>query len=620
MIDLLQAWAPDGFNLSAIAVFSLVVLTTVAFVREWTSPDMIALCTLGALLLLGLLPVTDVVVDGRVVESGLLSVFSNGAPITIAAMFVLSAGLERTGAIEVMGRVFTRLAGKSELRALSVLVLMTVFVSAFINNTPVVVVFMPIVLAHARATGLKASKLLIPLSFAAILGGTCTLIGTSTNLVVDGIAQEFDQRPFGFFEITPLGVVYATIGTLYLVTFGRKLLPARSSLAELIEPQADRHFLSQFIVDKGSDLIGKPLTETLLRQFRGTQVLEIRRRGQNLTAPIDELKIQEADRLLVSLPSSFVKRVNETDGIRYLGQASLRELETREMKLVEGVIGPRSDLVGQTLEEIGFRRNFGVQVLAIHRQGANLRNEIGRVRLDFGDTLLMEGPVEAVSRLQKGHDFITITEPPESSVVPGKLWIGVAISAMFVAGASLKILPVPGLAILVALAMVIFRCVNLRQAYESIQWNLIFLIIGMLSLGLAMEQTGAAKILVDGVMHLCGGYSPWVVLSVVYFLSSLLTEVISNSAVAALLTPIVVGIAKNLEYAGEIGVDSRPFIVALMFGASASFATPIGYQTNTYVYGAGGYQFRDFPKVGIPLNLILWIVASFLIPHWWPFR
>ncbi|MCB1090969.1 MAG: SLC13 family permease, partial [Verrucomicrobiae bacterium] len=521
MIDLIQPWLP-GVNLPAISVFVLLIVVTVGFFREWGPPDVVALCALGAIILLGLLPVSDVIKDGIIVERGLLSVFSNGAPITIAAMFVLSAGLERTGAIEAMGSMFTRIAGKSELRVMLVLILMAAGLSAFINNTPVVVVFMPIVLAHARATGLKASKLLIPLSFASILGGTCTLIGTSTNLVVDGISQSYGEAPVKMFEITKLGIVYAIIGTVYLITVGRKLLPARSSLAELLEPQSERHFLSQFVVEKDSSLIGKPLTDTLLKQFPGTQVLEVRRRGQNLHTPINELKIREMDRLLVTLPSSFAKRINETDGIRFLAQANLRELETRELKLVEGIIGPRSDLAGQTLEEIGFRRNFGVQVLAIHRQGANLRKEIRSVKLDFGDTLLMEGPAEAINRLQSGHDFITITEPPEIQIERDKMWIGVGITLCFVIGASLSVIPVPALAIIVALAMVLFRAISIRQAYEAIQWSLVFLIFGMLALGLAMEQTGAAAMLVNGVMRVFGGFSPYVVLAVVYLLSSFL--------------------------------------------------------------------------------------------------
>ena len=609
-----------GINLPVVLVVILIIGVALAFFREWGSPDVVALSALGVIILFGLLPISDVIRDGVIIERGLLSVFSNGAPITIAAMFVLSTGLERTGAIDAMGKIFTRVAGKSELRVLLVLMFMCALLSAFINNTPIVVVFLPIVLAHARATGLKASKLLIPLSFASILGGTCTLTGTSTNLIIDGVAQEYGQRAFTMFEMSKLGLVYAAIGFVYLATIGRKLLPNRSSLAEMLEPQPDRDFLTQFVVEKESNLIGKPLTETLLKEFPGSQVLEVRRRGRNLETSLDQLEIREMDRLLVTLHGSSIKHLHESEGVRFPAQAHLRELETRELKLIEGIVGPRSNLVGKTLEEIGFRRNFGVHVLAIHRQGMNLSKDFNRVRLAFGDTLLMEGPTEAINRLQQTRDFVIITEPTEVKIIPGKLRIGIAITAAFILGASFQILPIPALALLAALAMILFSCVTAHQAYEAVQWNIVFMIFGMLALGLAMDQTGTARLMVEGIMHVFGNFSPFVILAVVYLLSSTLTELISNNAVAALLTPIVIGISKSIEYGGEIGVDPRPFIIALMFGCSASFATPIGYQTNTYVYGAGGYQFKDFPRVGVPLNLILWIVASILIPILWPFR
>lgn len=621
MLHYLQPLVP-GIDLPVIAVFLLIILVALAFFREWASPDKVALGALGTIILLGLLPLTNQVEDGIIIERGLLSVFSNGAPITIAAMFVLSAGLERTGVIDAMGKFFSRIAGNSELRVLLVLMLMGATLSAFVNNTPIVVVFLPIVLGHARATGLRASKLLIPLSFASILGGTCTLTGTSTNLIIDGVAQEYDQPAFTMFELSKLGIIYCGIGFIYLLTIGRKLLPDRSSLAELIAPQPDRDFMTQFAVEKDSSLIGKPLTETLLKQFPGSQVLEVRRRGRNLATPLDQLTIRERDRLLVTLHGTDIQHLSESEDVEFREQAHLKEMETRELKLIEAIVGPRSTLVGKTLAEVGFRRNYGVYVMAIHRQGMNLRRDLAKVRLAFGDTLLMEGPTEGINRLQKTRDFITITEPKEVTIVPGKLWVGIGIVAAFVIGASIQNehFPIPALALLAALAMIFFRCLTGPQAYEAVQWNIVFLIFGMLALGLAMDQTGAAKLLVDGIMGIFGDFSPFVVLAVVYLLSSILTELISNNAVAALLTPIVVGIARSLEYAGEIGVDPRPFIVALMFGCSASFATPIGYQTNTYVYGAGGYQFKDFPRVGIPLNLVLWVVASLLIPFFWPFR
>ena len=615
MLELLQPILPF-VDLKIFAIYLILIFVVIAFFREWGTPDLVALSAMGAVLFLGILPLTDQIQPDGSTHRGLLSVFSNGAPITIACMFVLSAGLERTGAIDTMGRFFTRVAGQSELRVLLVLMTMGAVLSAFVNNTPIVVVFLPIVLGHARATNLKASKLLIPLSFASILGGTCTLTGTSTNLIIDGVAQEYNQRPFGMFELTKLGIIYALIGFVYLLTIGRKLLPDRSSLSELLDPGESRHFLTQFEVEPKSALVGKPLTATLLKNFPSAHVLEVKRRGRVLQTALDEIKIRERDRLLITLHGTSFKRLKESEGIRFEEQKGmkLKKLEDRELKLIEAIVGPRSTLVNQNLEQIGFRRKHGINVLAIHRQGENLSKGLSSVTLQYGDTLLLEGPPDAIAEMQEENQFISMSDAPEITVDPTKVWIGVGIAFAFVLGASLKIMGIPALAILAAIAMILFRCVTTAQAYQAVQWNIVFLIFGMLALGLAMDQSGAARQLVGGIMKIFGGFSPMVVLSVVYILSSTLTELISNNAVAALLTPIVIGIADQL------GVDARPFIVAMMFGCSASFATPIGYQTNTYVYGAGGYKFTDFPKVGIPLNLTLWIVATFLVPILWPFH
>lgn len=626
LVDWLQPLFPS-INVAAILIYAILGFTVVAFFREWGSPDVVALAALGVTLVSGVLPLSDLVENGVVLERGVLSVFSNGAPITIACMFVISAGLQRTGAIDAIGRFFSKIAGKSELRVILVMMTMVAVLSAFVNNTPIVVVFLPIVLAHARAVNLKASKLLIPLSFASILGGTCTLTGTSTNLIIDGVAQDLGQPAFGMFELTKLGVVYTVVGFLYLIFIGRKLLPSRSSLSELIEPDMSREVLTQFQVEPGSPLVGKTLVETLLKKHPKAQVLEVRRRGRSLDTELDELVIHEKDRLLLVIHGQAFKQIKKEGGVRFEGQdeLNLTQLETRELKMLEGIVGPQSSMKGRTLKEIGFRRNYGINVLAIHRQGVNLKDDFNSVKLAFGDTLFMEGPPDAFTRLQKEKDFVSISDTPELQVNRKKVWIGLGVTLAFVVGASLngtdfKVLDIPALAMLAALGMILTRCVTAQQAYEAIQWNIVFLIFGMLALGLGMDQSGAAQQLVNGIMALCGDFSPFVILAIVYLLSSILTELISNTAVAALLTPIIIGIADKVTYAGEVGVDPRPFIVALMFGCSASFATPIGYQTNTYVYGAGGYKFGDFPKVGVPLNLLLWIVASILIPIFWPFR
>lgn len=601
-----------GATIQVWLVFMVVVVVATAFIKEWASPDVVALCALGA----AFVTVLD--------TNDLLAVFSNRAPITIACMFVLSAALERTGAIDVMGNLFQRVAGKTELRVMLSLMGTAAVLSAFINNTPVVVVFLPIVKGLARSLGLKASRLLIPLSFASILGGTCTLTGTSTNLIIDNLAQQQGLERFGMFELTKIGLLYAIIGAAYLATIGRKLLPKRDTLGGELDPPERRHFLTQFSVEGDSPLIGKTLPETLLREIPEADVLEVRRRGRVMQTPLNELKIRQNDRLLITLYSTSVDELRDTDGIRFdqYRSLNLREMETRELKLMEGIIGPNSQLHGKTLREFQFRQRFGVHVLAIHRRGQDLRKraDFGDVKLRFGDTLLMEGPVDRINELQKGNDFVSITESKGRVQQTNGIWVAAALTLGFVLGATIWPEAIPAFAIMAALGLIVSRCIAAEDAYRSVQWSIVFLIFGMLGLGKAMEVSGAAQFLAEGISSLFGWASPFIILSVVYLLSSVLTELISNNAVAALLTPVIIEMARTLEWQGTVGVDPRPFVVALMLGCSASFATPIGYQTNTYVYGAGGYRFSDFPKVGIPLNLLLWLVATFLVPVFWGFR
>lgn len=592
-------------------VFVLLGLAGLAFFREWLPPDMVAVFSLGLVLATGILS-----------KDEMLGAFSNPAPITIACMFILSAGLERSGCIDIMGRWFRRLAGEGELRVLAVLMLTGAVLSAFVNNTPVVVVFLPIVLRLAKSSELKASRLLIPLSFACILGGTCTLTGTSTNLIIDGQAQGLGQAPFTMFELTKLGLVYAAVGFAYMFTIGRKLLPERESVATNIAEMQEREFLTQVIVQAGSPMIGETIPDTLLKEIKEARVLEVRRRGVPLSEPLDSLAIEENDRILISVHGEDFEELKDTDGLRLTSYQNLKleTLERRPAVLMEGIIGPASPLVGRTLRSIKFRQRFGVLILGIHRQSGDFRRNFEDVRLHPGDTLLIEGPPQAIERIQDQRDFVSLTTRRAKDIRPEKAWFAAAITTGFVLMASLTTVPIVVLAFLAATAMLASRCLQPHEAYASVQWNIIFLIVGMLGVGKAMEITGGAALLADGVMAVFGSYHPAVILAAVYLLSSTLTELISNNAVAVLLTPIVIKIAASIEFAGELGVDARPFIVAMMFGCSASFATPIGYQTNTYVYGAGGYKFSDFPKVGVPLNLILWLVATALIPVFWPFR
>ena len=592
-------------------VFGVLVFAMLAFFREWLPPDMVAMFSLGIILLPGLFGDKAAVLG----KDDLLGAFSNAAPLTIACMFVLSAGLEKSGCIRALGSGFRRVAGVRELRVLVILMVTGAVLSAFVNNTPVVVVFLPIVLSLARSSELKASRLLIPLSFACILGGTCTLTGTSTNLIIDGKAQELGLEPFTMFELTKLGVIYAAIGFVYMLTVGRKVLPSRDSQVVDLSCLEEREFLTQVIVQGGSPLTGKTLPETLFREIKEARVLEVRRRGTPLETTLNDLVIEEGDRILISIHGEEFQELKDAEGLILTAYQNLKleTLEKRPALLMEGIIGPMSRMIGKSLRELKFRQRFGVLILGIHRQSGEFRKNFEDVRIQAGDSLLIEGPRQAIAAVQAEKDFVSLSEPPEQPIRKGKVLMAAGITFGFIIAATFTGQPIVTLALLAALAMLATRCLDPADAYNSVSWNIIFLIIGMLGVGKAMEVTGGAQLMADGVMAVFGESSPVVVLAAVYLLSSILTELISNNAVAVLLTPIIISIALAL------GVDARPFIVAMMFGCSASFATPIGYQTNTYVYGAGGYRFSDFLRVGVPLNLILWLVATWLIPKFWPF-
>ncbi len=590
-------------------VFGVLAAAMLAFFREWLAPDLVAIYALGVVLVPGVFGAPILGADD------LLSAFANPAPLSIACMFVVSAGLERSGCIRVLGEAFRRVAGGGELRVMAVLMVLTAVLSAFVNNTPVVVVFMPIVLSLARSTDLKASRLLMPLSFACILGGTCTLTGTSTNLIIDSKAQEFGLQPFSLFELGKLGIVYAAIGMAYMLTVGRRLLPARESAAADLSQLEEREFLTQVIVQGGSPMVGKTLPETLFKEVKEARVLEVRRRGNPLDTPLDELRIEAGDRILISVHGDEFQELKDTDGLRLTAYQNLRleTLERRPAVLMEGIIGPASRLVGKTLRELRFRQRFGVLILGVHRQTGEFRRNFEDVRIRAGDTLLIEGPRQAIARVQAERDFVSLAEPASPSYRKGKARVAAGITVGFVLAATFGGQPLVVVALLAAVAMLATGCLEPNEAYGAVSWNIIFLVIGMLGVGKALEVTGGADAMAGGMMSAFGGAGPWVVLAALYLLASILTELISNSAVAVLLTPIAIGIADSL------GVEARPFVVALMMGCSASFATPIGYQTNTYVYGAGGYRFGDFLRVGLTLNIVLWLVATALIPRIWPF-
>ena len=590
-------------DFNQIVVCILLVLVFVAFIKEWFSPDLVAM---GAFVLLLAIGVLD--------EKSALAVFSNPAPIIVSCMFVLSAALERTGTIEALGEWFEKLAGKKELRVLLVLMLIVAVLSAFVNNTPVVVVFMPIVLALARKHDLIASRFLIPLSYAAIVGGTCTIIGTSTNLVASGIAKESGLDEFGMFEVSKLGIVFVIVTFIYMLLIGRKLLPDRVTLSTLFDSSAGKEFLTSVIISEESELIGKKISETSLSKIRDFRILEVSRSGKKINSPLKDIIFNSGDQLLVKSRVSGVVDVGGNSGIElgFEGGLGLQELQTESAVLIEGVIGPGSSLVGRSIKELNFREKYDVIILALHRRGVNLRDKFEDVRLAFGDTILVEGAPDKINALSQERDFINLSQSNCRPLRRSKVPFAVGALLLFMVLAAFKVAPLIVLALGAALLTLFSRCLEPSEAYEAIDWKVIFMIFGMLGLGTALQKVQVIQILADSLT----GWALvlkniYVLIALIYLVTAILTELISNNAVAALLTPVAISVAQAMD------LDARPLVVAVMFAASASFSTPIGYQTNTYIYGAGGYKFTDFTRVGIPLTIILWVISVILIPLMW---
>ncbi len=558
----------------------------------------------------GLLALVCLLVFRVLTPGEALSGFSSPATITVAAMFVLSAGLQGSGALQGLGNALARIRW-SWLFAL-VMMLLVALVSAFVNNTAAVAVFLPIVIAASVANRRPPSKFLIPLSFAAQFGGVCTLVGTSTNLLVDSLARQSGHAGFGLFEFSRLGVVFVAVGVAYLMLVRRFLLP---DLGTPRPDETDRRgrYLVELLASEKSAAIGKRGSEVLPSDTEDVTVLEIFRGGEILPSPRNEV-VQEGDRLLVRGDWREIERVRKRLKLEFDHVA--RDLagnpDTGRLH-VEVMVAPGSHLVGQTIAGMRFGHTYRCRVHGLSRLRLSQRQPLDRIPLMVGDILLLDAPETTVAALRADPGLVVMGQRAQPRVDTRRAWLSILVLAGVIAAAGLGWLPIVAAALLGCVALVALRCLQPEEAYAAIDWRVILLLAGVLPLGIALQVSGGADWLAARTIGVFGAFGPLATLAAVYLLTAVLTEVMSNNAAAVLVVPIALATADTL------GVDSKPFLVAVAFAASTSFATPVGYQTNTMVYSAGGYRFADFTRIGVPLNLIFWGLAVLLIPRYFPF-
>ncbi len=569
------------------------------FVTEKLAVDVVALLVLSALLVTGVLTPAEA-----------LSGFSNPATITVAAMFVLSAGLQRSGVIEGLGDQLARIK-RGWLFAL-VMMILAAGLSAFVNNTAVVAVFLPMVIAAVSANRLAPSKFLIPLSFAAQFGGVCTLVGTSTNLLVDSLARQAGLSGFTVLEFAPLGIWFVGVGMIYLM-LARPFLP---DLGVPAAPNDERRgrFLTELMVGDSSSVIGKAGGVALPLDTGDAYLLEIRREGALLPRPRSE-PIQAGDRLLLRGSWPELDTLRRKLGLKFdQVAADLSGNPDEERVHARVMIAPGSHLAGHTLAELRFGHSHRALVHGLQRSGGGgVRLPPHHVVLEVGDILMLDAPKSSLDTMRVDPGLMLLGEQRQRRINWWHATASVAVVTAAVGIAALGWLPIVATALLGGVALVMLQCLRSDEAYAAVDWRVIILLAGLLPLGIALQKTGGADWMARNALGSIAEHGPLVTLAVIYLITAVMTEMMSNNAAAVLVVPIAISAAHNL------GVDPKPFLVAVAFAASTSFATPVGYQTNTMVYTAGGYRFIDFPKIGVPLNLVFWVMAIILIPRYFPF-
>lgn len=592
MISLLQL-PPLAAPLLTLGV---VALMFVLFVRETYPTEVVALAGAALMLALGVLS-----------YDAALAVLSNPAPWTIAAMFIVMGALVRTGALEVLTRAAERLARRRPRSAVIGVILSVMGASAIMNNTPVVVVMIPVMVQLSKTLGTKASKLLIPLSYAAIMGGSLTLIGTSTNLLVDGVARAEGLAPFTIFEIFPIGLVVCLWGLIYLGFVAPRLLPDRDSMAAMLSDRSKKKFFTEAVIPPDSSLIGREVLGVQLFKREGVRLIDVIRGDRSLRRNLKDVSLEVGDRVVLRTQMTEILSIQAHKELQPVDQVS--EVETTT---VEVLITPGCKMVGRSLGMMRLRRRYGVYTLAVHRRNQNIGRQLDDLVVKVGDTLLLEGAPEDIQRLAVDMEMVDVSQPSDRAYRRSHAPLAVAALAGIVVLAAFDVAPILLLAVVAVALVLVTGCIDADEAFSFVDGRLLALILSMLAVGAALQTSGAVALIVDAVSPALMTMPPAVVVLVVFLMTSTFTEIVSNNAVAVIMTPLAIGLATAL------GLDPRPLVVAVMIAASCAFATPIGYQTNTLVYGPGGYRFTDFTRVGLPLNLSMAALVSFVIPMIWP--
>ena len=589
-------------------VLALIVLAFILFVSEKFSLDVTALLILTILFTGGFLTVEEAI-----------SGFSNPAVITIALLFILSQGLQKTRILEYLIVRINKLVSQSKNLGLGVYLLTIAFASALMNNTAIVAVFMPVTIRLAHQYHMSPSKLLIPLSYAAIMGGTLTLVGTSTNLIVNAVYIENGGTPLGMFEFAKYGWITLLVGLIYVLWIAPKILPSRTVTSSLTQSYHMAGYLTEMKISEDSPLVGSTCQERNVNQSYDVIVLDIQREGRLIAYNVGRQTLRVGDILFVKGSLESFLRMKEVEKVTLLTDEKLTqsELEQDDNILVECMVTDQSDVIGKTLREANFRKRFGAFILAIRREGLIIRKKIAHVVLHTYDTLLIYGGKRQISELEKSGKFILLGEMQADLVKVRFWWISIVSIVLTVFLAAIGVLPILKGALISAVILMMFRVISPNEAYESIHWQVIVLIAALIPLGIVIQSSGTATYIANMIMQYVDTISPsmqpYVLFALVYFVTMVMTEVSSNTATAIIMTPIVIAITADMQF------DPRPFIFGVCFAASASFSTPVGYQTNLMVYGPGGYRFSDYMKTGIPLALTFWILAILIIPTIWPF-